>query len=77
MSENEEICEPNSKLDNWVRLVAGLVLIAVVVGNMMGLFVHDAPIWFKALLVALAAGIEAPAIRRIIMDIIQKQFAKK
>lgn len=75
MSEPEE--ERTSRVDNWTRLIAGLVLMGVVVVDMLGLWQKEPATWFLAVLFLLAAGVEVSAIRKIAIDFVQKWAEKK
>ena len=81
MSEPElnegEVCPPNSRLDNWMRLIAGLVLMGVVLVDMLDLWSKEPPAWFLAVLFLLAAGVEVSAIRKIALDAVRKYAEKK
>jgi len=82
MSEDDQegeppICPPPNRLDNFARLAAGLVLVGVVLVDMLGLWEKEPPTWFLGVLLLLALGVEITAIRKIVVDIMQKQFAKK
>ncbi len=81
MSEQEdesgEVCEPDGKLDSWTRVVSGFVLLGVVLVDMLGLWLKSPPYWFLGVLLLLALGVEIKNVRKIVVDIMQKQFSKK
>lgn len=72
-----EVCPPVSRKENFIRFGAAAVLVVVVLVDMAGVWQKEPPTWFIGVLLLLALGVEITAIRKIVVDVLQKQFAKK